>query len=163
MRAFFFHVFSFTRRRSPHSSFKQALHSSTTMSGSSTSAILYAATVSAASVTGTTPESAEEKRHHLKDGSGFINPWDSWRNQTSPQIMKAMGGFEMLHHAAGFALTHSQETYLRQSQSSRHYAAHGHRAGARLSPLEVHRSPSSYLAGTRMLLCRVSFWPEGSI
>ena len=73
------------------------MHSSSKMSSSNTSAILYAATVSAASVTGATPEDAKEKKHHLKDGSGFTNPWDSWRNQTAPQLMKAMGGFVMMH------------------------------------------------------------------
>ena len=45
------------------------------MSGSGTAAALYAATISAASITAATPEAAGEKRHHLKDGKGFTNPW----------------------------------------------------------------------------------------
>ena len=49
------------------------------MSGPSTSAMLYAATVSAASNAGATPENAKELRHHLKDGKGFVNPWDSFQ------------------------------------------------------------------------------------
>ncbi|KAG8525879.1 uncharacterized protein KY384_000639 [Bacidia gigantensis] len=45
------------------------------MSGSSTAAFLHAATISLPAITGTTPEELKEKRHHLNDGSGFINPW----------------------------------------------------------------------------------------
>ncbi|KAL8737905.1 MAG: hypothetical protein Q9181_001242 [Wetmoreana brouardii] len=54
------------------------------MSSSGTAAALYAATTSPASVLGAVPEEAKDKRHHLKDGKGFTNPWDSW---------KEMGGF----------------------------------------------------------------------
>ncbi|KAI4170509.1 MAG: hypothetical protein LQ343_004886 [Gyalolechia ehrenbergii] len=54
------------------------------MSSSGTAAALYAATVSPASVTGAVPEDAKGRQHHLKDGKGFTNPWDSW---------KEMGGF----------------------------------------------------------------------
>lgn len=60
------------------------------MANSATSAILYAATISAASITGAVPEEAGEKRHHLKDGKGFDNPWESWRSFTAPSIIKAM-------------------------------------------------------------------------
>ena len=45
------------------------------MSGSGTAASLYAATISQASVIGAEPEEAKDKRHHLKDGKGFTNPW----------------------------------------------------------------------------------------
>ncbi|KAL9130416.1 MAG: hypothetical protein Q9217_001383 [Psora testacea] len=45
------------------------------MSSSATSASLYAATISQSSITGAVPEEAKEKRHHLKDGKGFTNPW----------------------------------------------------------------------------------------
>ncbi len=56
------------------------------MSSSSTAAILYAATVSPASVIGQVPEEAREKRHHLSNG--FTNPWPSWRDQSGPTIMR---------------------------------------------------------------------------
>lgn len=56
------------------------------MSSSGTAAALYAATVSPASITGAVPEDAKGKQHHLKDGKGFTNPWDSW---------KEMGGFSI--------------------------------------------------------------------
>lgn len=45
------------------------------MSSSGTAASLYAATISPASITGAEPEEAKDKRHHLKDGKGFTNPW----------------------------------------------------------------------------------------
>ena len=45
------------------------------MSGSGIAASLYAATISQASVMGAEPEEAKDKRHHLKDGKGFTNPW----------------------------------------------------------------------------------------
>ncbi|MCJ1231539.1 hypothetical protein MMC12_008216 [Toensbergia leucococca] len=60
------------------------------MSSSATAAALYAATISSSAVTGAVPEEAKELRHHLKDGKGFINPWDSWKNMASYSIMKAM-------------------------------------------------------------------------
>ena len=60
------------------------------MSGSATAAALYAATVSSSTIAGATPEEAKEKRHHLQDGKGFINPWDSWKELSGPAIGKAM-------------------------------------------------------------------------
>ncbi|KAL8785987.1 MAG: hypothetical protein Q9213_003063 [Squamulea squamosa] len=60
------------------------------MSSSSTAAALYAAVVSPASITGAVPEEAKDKRHHLKDGKGFDNPWDSWRDLSGPAIGWAM-------------------------------------------------------------------------
>ncbi|MCJ1352527.1 MAG: hypothetical protein MMC33_002511 [Icmadophila ericetorum] len=60
------------------------------MSSSATSAVLYAASISMTSTTSAVPEEAKELKHHLKDGKGFRNPWDSWKEQTSPQIMKAL-------------------------------------------------------------------------
>ena len=58
------------------------------MSSSSTAAILYAATISPASISGEVPEEAREKRHHLSNG--FINPWDSWKEMSGPTIMGHM-------------------------------------------------------------------------
>lgn len=47
------------------------------MSSSATAAVLYAATVSPASITGGEPEDARDKLHHLGEGKGFTNPWVS--------------------------------------------------------------------------------------
>lgn len=47
------------------------------MSSSATAAVLYAATVSPASITGGEPEDARDKLHHLGKGKGFTNPWVS--------------------------------------------------------------------------------------
>lgn len=35
---------------------------------------------------GAVPEDTEAKKHHLKDGKGFINPWDSWKDFNGPKI-----------------------------------------------------------------------------
>lgn len=56
------------------------------MSSSGTAAALYAATVSPASITGAVPEEAKDKQHHLQNGKGFNNPWDSWKEMSGPQI-----------------------------------------------------------------------------
>lgn len=39
-------------------------------------AALYAV-VSNPTQVGAVPEDAKEKKHHLKNGKGFVNPWDS--------------------------------------------------------------------------------------
>ena len=60
------------------------------MSSSATSAVLYAASVSMSPNASAVPEEAKELRHHLKDGKGFQNPWDSWKEQSGPQIARAV-------------------------------------------------------------------------
>ncbi|KAL2044022.1 hypothetical protein N7G274_003543 [Stereocaulon virgatum] len=87
MRAFFRRFFCLSKKpgRSRIPSSK-----SQTMASSATAAALYAATISSASVVGAQPEEAKDKAHHLKDGKGFTNPWDSWRNFTGPEIVKAL-------------------------------------------------------------------------
>ena len=92
MCVFFSQIFSFAKRRKPSSTFsKQTFHSSSRMAGPGTSALLYA-TVSNVTATAATPESAKDKKHHLEDGKGFVNPWDSWREmkllQILPEILK---------------------------------------------------------------------------
>jgi len=69
---------------------KRQLSSSPLMSSSATAAALYAATVSSSTITGATPEEAKEKRHHVKDGKGFVNPWDSWKEMPGPAIAREM-------------------------------------------------------------------------
>ena len=56
---------------------RRSYPSSQRMSSSATAAVLYAATVSPASITGGEPEDARNKLHHLGEGKGFINPWVS--------------------------------------------------------------------------------------
>ena len=56
---------------------RRSFSSSYRMSGSATAAVLYAATVSPASITGGQPEDARDKLHHLGNGKGFTNPWVS--------------------------------------------------------------------------------------
>ena len=60
------------------------------MSGGMTAAALYACTMTSPTALGAVPEDAEAKSHHLKDGVGFKNPWNSWKDFSAPGIMKAM-------------------------------------------------------------------------
>lgn len=69
---------------------KRTFSKQSRMSNSGISAALYAATISASSVTNAVPDEASDKRHHLKDGKGFTNPWDSWRDFYGPNILKTM-------------------------------------------------------------------------
>ena len=74
----------------PRSSAPRPFSTSPVMSSSGTAAALYAATVSSSSIMGAVPEEAKEKRHHLKDGKGFVNPWESWKAMPGPAIGRAM-------------------------------------------------------------------------
>ncbi|MCJ1360977.1 hypothetical protein MMC16_000072 [Acarospora aff. strigata] len=60
------------------------------MSSSAAAAALYAATISSSALSGAVPEDTKDKKHHLKDGKGFTNPWDSWREMGAWSIMKAL-------------------------------------------------------------------------
>lgn len=64
------------------------------MSSSATAAALYAATISSSASYSAVPEDAKDKKHHLKDGKGFTNPWESWREMGGPSIMKALLMYE---------------------------------------------------------------------
>lgn len=57
--------------REPHRSFS----TSERMSSPGTADLLYSATISPASIIGAEPAEAKNKRHHLKNGQGFVNPW----------------------------------------------------------------------------------------
>jgi len=62
------------------------------MSGGMTAAALYACTISSPATLGAVPEDTDAKAHHLKNGKGFINPWESWHDMSGPQIGRAMLG-----------------------------------------------------------------------
>jgi N-acyl-phosphatidylethanolamine-hydrolysing phospholipase D len=55
--------------------------------GAGISTALYAAVSNPAQLAAQ-PEEAKEKAHHLKNGRGFTNPWDSYRELTLFQYMK---------------------------------------------------------------------------
>ena len=61
------------------------------MSSSATAGVLYAVTVNLSTLTGAVPEEAKEKRHHLKDGKGFTNPWESFQDRNAWGFIKLMG------------------------------------------------------------------------
>ena len=56
---------------------RRSFSSSQRMSAYATAAVLYAATVSPASITSGQPEDVRDKLHHLGHGKGFTNPWVS--------------------------------------------------------------------------------------
>jgi len=60
----------------------------------STAAVLYASVISSSQITGAAPEDAKDKEHHLKDGKGFRNPWESYLDRTLLQFIVAMLMFE---------------------------------------------------------------------
>ncbi|KAI9824315.1 MAG: hypothetical protein M1826_007412 [Phylliscum demangeonii] len=48
------------------------------------------ATIAHTARPGVEPEDAAERKHHLKDGQGFTNPWESWQEMAAPKILWAM-------------------------------------------------------------------------
>jgi len=60
------------------------------MAGSMTAAVLYACSVTPPTSLAAVPEDSKDKPHHLKNGKGFINPWDSWRDFTPWGMAKTM-------------------------------------------------------------------------
>ena len=59
-------------------------------------AALYAVTVGAPAASGAVPDTASKKSHWVRDESGngeakgFVNPWESSREFSFPEIFKAM-------------------------------------------------------------------------
>lgn len=67
-----------------------------TMSGIPTAGLLYACTMSPPSASGAVPEDSKELAHHLKNGKGFWNPWDSAQFLSAPQMFTTMFKFATL-------------------------------------------------------------------
>ena len=86
------------------------------MSSSGTAAALYAATISPASITGSEPQEAKDKRHHLKDGKGFDNPWErytSLRFFVSPPLSRILSRYMFFRDAISFEIcTNAQESTI---------------------------------------------------
>jgi hypothetical protein len=93
MRAFWQRILNWSSRLNTTPPIKQ-FHTSNRMSSTSTAAALYAATVSFSTIASAVPEDIAEKKHHLKDGKGFHNPWDSWHEMGGPAIGRAMLMYE---------------------------------------------------------------------
>jgi N-acyl-phosphatidylethanolamine-hydrolysing phospholipase D len=53
---------------------------------------LYSLTMSSPAALGAVPEDSAEKKHHLKNGKGFTNPWESWRDFNPLTFMGTMVG-----------------------------------------------------------------------
>lgn len=60
------------------------------MAGGMTAAALYACTMTSPTALGAVPEDTEAKAHHLKNGKGFTNPWESWVEMSAAQLGTAM-------------------------------------------------------------------------
>lgn len=138
------------------SSKKRTFATSPTMSGAGTAAALYAATISASSITGAVPEEAKDKKHHLKDGKGFTNPWESWRNMSALQIMKSMAWhvFSLDHSNTAFFVTNRiKAKVIRSAELSRHNASDRRGAETCLPPIERDSHSACYMAGPCLLLC----------
>lgn len=88
MRSFFRTILR--RRPTKHDSKSTISPQAKAMSSGMTAAALYAVTMTPPSALGAVPEDTAEKAHHLKNGKGFINPWDSWRDQGGIAIAGAM-------------------------------------------------------------------------
>lgn len=77
------------------------------MSSSGALTALFTATVSESPRRGVEPEDAKGKRHHLKNGAGFTNPWPSWKEMDVPKILWAMIKCVLelaLHQPTGFLM-----------------------------------------------------------
>jgi len=60
------------------------------MAGGMTMAAIYAASISSPTALGAVPEDVEAKAHHLKNGKGFTNPWESWKEFNPATIIRGM-------------------------------------------------------------------------
>ena len=55
-------------------------------------AALYSFTMSSPVALGAVPEDSPAKKHHVKNGKGFTNPWESWRDFNPVSLMGTMIG-----------------------------------------------------------------------
>lgn len=156
MRAFFRDLFRSFRKPSypPSHSFSEYPR----MSSSATAAALYAATISTSQMTGAVPEEAKEKKHHLKDGKGFTNPWDSWTEMSGPTIMKALMWY--IKKPIPYPLANALEaTHLRHQPQPRYNTSNRHSPETSLPPHPRNTHPPRNMARPRLLLCRISRRP----
>ena len=63
---------------------------STKSAVSKASVLALAVTVSATSTPGKSPEDVKDKSHHKKNGTGFTNPWDSYREFPVLRALKVL-------------------------------------------------------------------------
>jgi hypothetical protein len=80
------HKSTHSRWQSPHFNYTVKMSSVAGAAASIGSAGLYAVVGNPAQV-GAKPEEADAKAHHLKNGKGFTNPWDSYREWSAPKIV----------------------------------------------------------------------------
>jgi N-acyl-phosphatidylethanolamine-hydrolysing phospholipase D len=49
-------------------------------------AAIYACSMTSPAALGAVPEDTDSKKHHLKNGNGFTNPWESWKDFSGPKL-----------------------------------------------------------------------------
>jgi hypothetical protein len=76
-----------TYKQIPNSS---QFHTTAKMASASTAAVLYTSVISASQLLGKQPEDAEELKHHVKGGRGFINPWPSFTDHSPWWFIRSM-------------------------------------------------------------------------
>lgn len=120
LRAFFQRPFQ------PSRQYRLFQNNATKMSAS-TAAVLYASVISSSQITGAIPEDAKDKPHHLKDGKGFRNPWDSYLDRSFFQVIIPMLKYDnrSLTVLCFIMLKNcSQTTPIRSRQQTRYDAAY---------------------------------------
>ena len=76
--------------KTPSASPPPALQVKMSSAGAATAATLYAIASISTPNGGTKPEDATEKKHHLKNGKGFWNPWPSYKEASPAKIIWEM-------------------------------------------------------------------------
>jgi hypothetical protein len=97
MRSFFRHFLRRRPSRRVNEPAQKQTATQRTMSSGMTMAAVYALTLTSPTALGAVPEEAAEKAHHLKDGKGFTNPWESWREFNAPQLIRKMIWWVAVH------------------------------------------------------------------
>ena len=104
---------------------QRSFHSINKMSSATTSSLLYSSVINPLQGANAIPEDATSLSHHLKDGRGFINPWESYRERSGWHIMRAL--LWLLMPATAMSkkppvLTLSQASFDRQGAYTGHHS-----------------------------------------
>ncbi len=143
----------FRSLQDPRSPKYRSFSTSPTMSSAATAAVLYAATISASAITEAKPEEAKDRSHHLQDGMGFMNPWESWRDMASLEIVRALAWRVSLALDDKHRTNGVKAKAIRRRKISRHHASDGTRSEACFPPVERNWYLACHMAGPCLLLC----------
>lgn len=82
-------LFRYISRSTIHKTSKSVMAVKHISSGT-VAATLYACTFSAPTALGAVPEESRAKPHHLKNGKGFTNPWESWADINASMVISGI-------------------------------------------------------------------------